>query len=221
MSAWVNREIALADRRSKAILPILLRGRPFFSLFDRQYLDSSDGSMPGPWFIGRLRQLLLEPTDEPNPDAATSTTVKDPGPTKVFINYRREDSQFAAHWPCATLTGDEVHKPLSRDSLFIDLGVLVGGDDFHAVVSDAIKQCRIMLVLIGANWLTAMDNDGVQRLHLPTDMLREEIEIALEHGLKVIPVLLGQARVPQAKHLPAKITPLQQRHAVRLEPNAR
>ena len=217
-SAWVMREISLADRLAKPILPLLRRGKRFFGLADIQYIDVRSGQMPEDRLTETLWKLIQEPTAPP-PDVAVARSVEDPGPTKVFINYRREDSEFAAYWLFSTLIGRDVAKPLPRDSIFIDVGTLVGGDEFYEVATAVLRQCRIMLVLIGANWLTATDDQGIQRLHLKDDMLREEIEIAIKFGVKIVPVLLGQTRIPHARHLPESVAGLQKRHAIRLDPD--
>jgi len=61
-SDWVAREIAHADESGKPILPLLLKGRRFFSLANIQYKSVTGGEIPGPAFMARLRSLLeLEP----------------------------------------------------------------------------------------------------------------------------------------------------------------
>lgn len=53
-SVWVERELALAQRLGKPVLPLLLQGRPLFRVAEEQYLDVTTGELPG---VGWVRQL--------------------------------------------------------------------------------------------------------------------------------------------------------------------
>lgn len=50
-------------------------------------------------------------------------------------------------------------------------------------------------------------------------MLSEGIEIAIKHGVKIVPILLGQPRVPANQTSAGKYLLLQRRHAIRLDPD--
>jgi hypothetical protein len=54
-SEWVDRELQRAQDAGKPILPLLLRGRKFFSLADVHYEDVTGGRMPSDEFVARLR----------------------------------------------------------------------------------------------------------------------------------------------------------------------
>src|SRR5262249_8251474 len=70
-SDWVGREITHAEKKGKPILPLLLRGEPFFSLANIQHEAATGGAMPSPQFIQRLRDLV-------NPVNATATRTANP-----------------------------------------------------------------------------------------------------------------------------------------------
>jgi hypothetical protein len=72
-SEWVDREIAHARAAGKPILPLLRAGRPFFSLANVQYEDVTDGSLPGPEFMARLRTIAAV-----RPPAAATTLAAQP-----------------------------------------------------------------------------------------------------------------------------------------------
>jgi hypothetical protein len=57
-SDWVAREITRAEKASKPIFPLLRSGEEFFRLSDLQYEDVTDGQMPSPPFIERLRVIM-------------------------------------------------------------------------------------------------------------------------------------------------------------------
>jgi serine/threonine protein kinase len=58
-SEWVQKEILLAKRYSKAIFPILLRGDEFPILIDLQFVDARDGELPGADFHRRLARSII------------------------------------------------------------------------------------------------------------------------------------------------------------------
>jgi hypothetical protein len=63
-SVWVDRELDLAQELRKPIVPLLLSGRCFLRLRDRQFEDVTTGQMPGMDFI---RQLNSPPPEIPRP----------------------------------------------------------------------------------------------------------------------------------------------------------
>ena len=56
-SDWVTREIHYAQTLSKPIVPLLLKGQPFFHVLDVQHEDVTGERLPGPRLVERLRQL--------------------------------------------------------------------------------------------------------------------------------------------------------------------
>jgi uncharacterized protein YjbI with pentapeptide repeats len=57
-SSWVRREIARARAGEKPILPLLLAGKPYFSLGDLHYHQVRGGALPQSGFVQQLRQIL-------------------------------------------------------------------------------------------------------------------------------------------------------------------
>jgi len=57
-SEWVEKEIMLAQREGKPILPLLLRGKEFSLLIDRQRVDVTGDRLPPQAFYQRLRRVL-------------------------------------------------------------------------------------------------------------------------------------------------------------------
>ena len=58
-SEWVEKEILLAQRSDRPILPLLLRGDAFSLLIDTQYVDVTGGELPPQGFYDRLAEHLL------------------------------------------------------------------------------------------------------------------------------------------------------------------
>ena len=57
-SEWVEREISRAEEMGKPILPLLLKGRPFFGLGHLHYEDVTGGQMPTGRWVEDLRKRL-------------------------------------------------------------------------------------------------------------------------------------------------------------------
>jgi TIR domain len=130
---------------------------------------------------------------------------------KIFINYRRgDDSGFVQ-----ALLG-RLEQAFSTDHLFIDIDSIEPGVDFVRVLEEQVAKCDILLAVIGKGWVDARDELNARRLENPEDFVRIEIASALAQGKRVIPVLVGDARMPRSDELPEVIKPLVKRGAVRL-----
>lgn len=74
----------------------------------------------------------------------------------------------------------------------------------------------VVLVLIGAAWLTAQDESGRRRLDDPEDWNRIEIEHALRSGRTLVPVLVDNTPMPATAQLPESLKALGRANAVKL-----
>ena len=130
---------------------------------------------------------------------------------KIFINYRREDSIGTAG-----RLRDRLAEAFGEENLFMDVDNIPAGVDFVADLNSQVAACRVFLAVIGPNWLDAKDESGVRRLDNPDDFVTIEIAAALARDIRVIPVLVDNARMPRADKLPEPIRPLVRRNAVEL-----
>jgi TIR domain len=131
----------------------------------------------------------------------------------IFIGYRRGDG---AGW--AGRLHADLRTRLGRDSeIFMDVDGIPPGEDFRAYIDRAIGQCDAFVAMIGPNWLDARDEQGRRRLDDPGDFVRLEIAAALNRNIRVIPVLVGGARLPTAEELPEPLDRLVNRHAISLD----
>src|SRR5262249_24154791 len=73
--------------------------------------------------------------------------------------------------------------------------------------------CDVFLTVIGPGWLDAKDDDGRRRFDNPDDFATIEIAAALARNIRVIPVLVDNARMPKADKLPDPIKPIVLRNA--------
>jgi len=132
---------------------------------------------------------------------------------RIFISYRREETAYPAGWLFDRLAGR-----YGDGQVFKDVDSIQLGDDFVEVITRAVGLCDVLLVLIGNEWLTITDAHGRRRLDNPDDFVRLEIEAALTRNVRVIPILVDEARMPRADELPDSLARLVRRQALDLSP---
>jgi tetratricopeptide (TPR) repeat protein len=124
---------------------------------------------------------------------------------KIFISYRHADS---------APYGDRVRDALAAH--FFDAKSIEVGAAFADAVAGTMALTDVIIVVMGPNWLTASWPDGARRLEDPGDVLRNEIRVAIDRELNIIPVLVNGATMPRAEELPDAIKLLAGRNALRL-----
>jgi len=126
----------------------------------------------------------------------------------VFISYRRDDDPGNA---------GRLFDNLRRNfKLFMDVDNIEPGQTFAEVLQEKVTQCDVLLAIIGARWINALDAEGNRRLDSPQDYVRVEIEAALYQKKRVIPVLVGGAEMPRRELLPESLQPLLERQGIRV-----
>jgi hypothetical protein len=130
-----------------------------------------------------------------------------PNPPTIFISYRR--SETAAH---AGRLAEHLTAHFGSQVIFIDNESIEPGKDFVEAIEDAVSSCKILLALVGRQWLTCSDEHG-RRLDNPNDFVRMEISTALRRGVRVIPVLIQGATMPRDQELPAALASLARKQA--------
>jgi glycerophosphoryl diester phosphodiesterase len=133
---------------------------------------------------------------------------------RVFISYRRQDTA----WPARQLY-DVLVAELGADRVFKDVDNIEPGDDFVERIQSAVGSCEVLLALIGPQWLTVTDANGLRRLDDPQDFVRIEVETALTRDdVRVIPILVDNAKMPSPQELPSGLARLTRRQAVEINP---
>jgi hypothetical protein len=143
----------------------------------------------------------------------TMTSPRPGSSGRIFISYRRDDAPYQASWLFERLA-----ERFGGRRVFKDINSIQFGDDFAAEITAAVGTCAVLLVVIGDRWLTITDDDGRRRIDDPTDWVRLEIETALKRNIRVIPVLLSNAKMPRASQLPDTLAGLARRQALPLSP---
>jgi cold shock CspA family protein len=129
----------------------------------------------------------------------------------IFLSYRREDAA-----PYARLLQVELRERIPDAPVFMDLDSIEPGVDFAEVIREAVGTSAVLVVLIGRQWATLVDDEGRRRLDDPDDYVRLEIRTALEQGVRVIPVLVDGARPVRRQQLPSALQKLARLNAFAL-----
>jgi len=133
---------------------------------------------------------------------------------RIFISYRRDDS---SGWVQGL--HDRLAEHFGEQVVFMDLNDIAPGTDFVSTLDKSLKATRVVLVVIGRQWLEARADTGQRRLDEPADWVRLEVQKAIEGGKRLIPVLVGGAEMPDANDLPENIRPLARYQAVKIYPD--
>ena len=126
----------------------------------------------------------------------------------IFVCYRRDE--FAGF---AGRIFDRLISNFSRERIFMDVDNIEPGLDFVEVLEERVSVCPVFLALVGPNWSNAKDARGRRRLDDERDFVRIEIESALRRKVRVIPILIVAAQMPDQDELPDSLKPLTRRQA--------
>jgi hypothetical protein len=129
---------------------------------------------------------------------------------KIFISYRRADARADAG-----RLYDRLHLRYA-DRVFRDVGSLEPGVEWQEAIDLVLASTDAFIVVMGPGWLSAVDANGKRRIDDARDGVRREVAGALRSGTRVIPVLVGGARLPAEEDLPEEIRPLVRHNALEL-----
>jgi len=129
----------------------------------------------------------------------------------IFLSYRREDAA-----PYARLLKYQLSERFPDAQVFMDMDSIEAGLPFADVIRDAVDSCTVLVAFIGQQWVTLADEEGHRRLENPDDVVRFEVQTALERGVRVIPVLVDGARALRHQELPSGLEELAGLNALEL-----
>jgi hypothetical protein len=132
-----------------------------------------------------------------NQTEVSGNTETAPRSLRIFLNYRRKDTEDTAG-----RLFDSLCAHFGEQRVFMDIDDIQPGVDFDEVVHEAVGKCDVLLALIGPTWLTMVDEHGSRRLDDPADFVRIELQVALQRGIRVVPVLVHDVTMPKAEDLP-------------------
>jgi len=130
--------------------------------------------------------------------------------SKISISYRRRDSD--------AITGrifDRLVAHYGPEAVFRDIDNIPPGVDFRRYIGEALDSTDVLLAIVGPQWLGKAE--GRARITEATDLVRIEIEAALKKDIPVVPVLVGNATMPEASELPDGLKDFVFRNAVKID----
>lgn len=136
-----------------------------------------------------------------------------PGTTRaIFLSYRWEET-------CHIVgrLADRLTERLGATQVFMDVEMTEPGIDFAAAIARVVASCDVLIALIGPTWLRIAGQWGRCRLDDPDDPVVLGIQAALERKVRVIPVLVDGAGMPDQNDLPEGLQDLVLRNTLRLD----
>ena len=131
---------------------------------------------------------------------------------KISISYRRADSE--------AMTGrifDRLIAHYGKEAIFRDIDDIPVGIDFRVHINEVLRSTHILLAIVGPAWLGAIPGAN-ERIQEEADPVRVEVETALRRRVPVIPVLIGNTRMPGSDQLPPSLKDFAFRNAVKVDP---
>src|SRR5687767_12527576 len=122
----------------------------------------------------------------------------DHGKFRVFISYRRLDSLNIAERVL-----DHLITEFGDSVIFKDTDSISSGDQFSELSKEILIHCTVVLVILGPKWLSESEESNLNKAFDIGDFVRQEIEIALENKLPIIPVMVNGAAMPKKDQVPA------------------
>jgi TIR domain len=130
---------------------------------------------------------------------------------QIFISYRRDDSAASAG-----RLFDRLSNHFPSNQIFMDVDSIDLGENFVNTIRETVGSCDVLIAVIGKGWLTSCDQEGQRRLDNPDDFVRLEIATALKRDIRVIPVPVDGALMPQSRGLPDDLKALVHSNALLL-----
>ena len=127
---------------------------------------------------------------------------------KIFISYRRIDSYETNR------LADSLKSEFGGNTVFLDSKSVYGGDAWPDIITKAVKEAAVLIVILGKNWLFTQDEtSGKRKIDMPSDWVRNEIIIFLgrykqDKELLILPVLINGAKMPEKQFLDSEINEL-------------
>jgi len=129
----------------------------------------------------------------------------------ILISYRRSDSKG--------ISGrifDKLSEHFGAESLFMDVDNIPFGIDFREHIADILARSDILIAVVGPDW-AGRKEDGTRRIDDEADLVRVEVEAALQRGIPVIPVLVDGAPMPPPSDLPESLKSFAFRNAAEID----
>lgn len=130
---------------------------------------------------------------------------------KVFVNYRTKDEAATA-----LLVTRHLSERVGDENVFLDTTSIEPGALFDDVLLKNVWRSDVMVSIMGVQWLDFPGTNG-RAIDDPADWIHRELYEALTHQVRVVPLLVGEARFPKEDDLPERLADLARRQFVLLD----
>lgn len=134
---------------------------------------------------------------------------------EIFLCYRRAEARHIAGRIFDYLEHQFGNERIFKDVNSISLGTM----DFENEIKMQLDSTKVMLVLIGPQWLTMRDESGRRRLDSKEDYVYIEVKTGLSKQIPLIPLLFDEAKMPGSKSLPSALRALSKCQAMEIRPD--
>lgn len=124
-------------------------------------------------------------------------------PSPFFVSYRRRDAGLAANWIAHQIRGR-----FGQETVFLDTDSTRLGEYWEEQIGSALGSARVLIAVIGPDWLRLTDEFGRRRIDKDDDWVRRELEMSIERGIPIVPIAVSGAAVPPPDALPTSLKPL-------------
>jgi hypothetical protein len=193
-SQWVRQEAMFAAEQDKRILPVVIGdadiSRSPIELAQYHWLTLRDVNDAAA-FDALLRAIRA--------GAKYGAGAKS---DNIFISYRRQGTEHVAG-----RIFDHLERDFGTKKVFFDVESTPIGVDFRTHIRQSILQSTAVVLVIGQEWNELFFRRlwPIGRLVRAEDYVRTEIELAIEHSVRIFPVLVDGASMPKGRELPSTI----------------
>jgi hypothetical protein len=138
--------------------------------------------------------------------AQTRIVRATPKGLKIYLSHRRDDVGYA------TRIHDRLTQEFGVGAVFFDRADILPGADWHAEIERAVLESSAVVAVMGPGWQSPFSDKRAPG----SDWVATELALALERGMPIIPVLVGEAVMPAEADLPREIAALSRRNALEL-----
>lgn len=130
---------------------------------------------------------------------------------RAFVNYRTKDEASTA-----LLVSRHLSARIGDQNVFLDTKSIEPGTLFDDELLKNVWRSDVMVSVMGVSWLDFPGRTG-RAIDDPDDWIHRELFEALTHQVRVVPLLVGDARFPSADELPPRLANLARHQYVILD----
>src|SRR5262245_11370180 len=116
---------------------------------------------------------------------------------KIILSYRRNDSKWLARH-----IFEYLGRHFGKNNVFIDVDNVPIGTDYRVHIQNVLRECEVMIVVIGPNWVEELRRYSRVRANDNPDWVRLEISTALRRNIHMVPLLVDGTKMPSVAELP-------------------